>query len=103
MKKNIMYDVLLRKKFPYGAKITFGDFINEMEYFDGDEIHIFDDEGHQSENNACDAYTVLIIQRPRFETNEEFEKRKKLMQQNLERERQMRYNRYLELKKEFEE
>lgn len=110
MEKQIKYDTIFKKQYPYEYSVTFSDIINcgielcesdEISIVD-DEISIVDDEGFQSENNSWDAHTMLIIQRPRFETDGEYNERVRMVEVKNKWQKEERYKSYLKLKKEFE-
>lgn len=103
MEKQIKYDVIFRKQFPYEYSVTFSDIINcGIELCESDQISIENDEGFQSENNSWDAHTRLIIQRPRLETDEEYNERIRIVEVKIKWQKEERYKSYLKLKKEFE-
>lgn len=59
-------------------------------------------DAYYSENESWDQHTHFRIFREREETEAEKETRLRELQKNKERLRKQRYERYLELKKEFE-
>jgi len=58
-------------------------------------------EGFWSENNSWDDHSILKVYRKIEETDEEFEKRKLFWEQKRDESKQMRYEQYLKLEKEF--
>jgi hypothetical protein len=78
----------------------FSDLPNDLK--PDDIIDLIKDEGHYSDNNSWDAFSELVVKRDRLETDEEFEKRKKFIEDKLRESKKARYNEYLKLKKEFE-
>lgn len=70
---------------------------------DNDVIIAGYDEGHYSENNSWDNHYYLEIIREVLETDEEFEKRKKRVEQQKIWDKERRKQTYLKLKKEFED
>ncbi len=67
-----------------------------------DIIEIDRVEPFYSDNNSWDAHTYVIVYRERLETDEEFEKRLLNIEENKKASKQLRYQNYLKLKKEFE-
>lgn len=70
---------------------------------EGDIIFADYDEGFVSENNAMDSHFYFKIIREREETDKEFENRKQAWEAQQKMSKQMRYQSYLKLKKEFED
>lgn len=69
---------------------------------DDDIVNSGYDEGHYSENNSWDPFYYVRATRQVLETDEEYEKRIEENRKFKEELKQRRYERYLELKKEFE-
>lgn len=76
--------------------------LKEIEFQDGDEIQVAYDEGYQSENNSWDPHYYAVVSRMVEETDAEFEKRMKRVEQDKAWARERRYESYLKLKAEFE-
>ena len=66
-----------------------------------DIIDFVKNEGFYSDNNSWDDNSILKVYREMEETDEEFEKRKLFWEQKKEESKQMRYEEYLKLDKEF--
>jgi hypothetical protein len=67
-----------------------------------DLITIIKDDGYYSENDSWDAFSELVVMRPRLETDEEQSERLRKSKEFLEERKKDRYQTYLNLKKEFE-
>lgn len=100
MKQIITEEVYCKQFEGEYATIRFSDLPKDIR--DNDIIQINREGSHYSENNSYDAYTALIIVRPREETDEEYAKRIDKNFKHTEQLRQSRYQTYLKLKKEFE-
>lgn len=74
----------------------------EISLEDDDIIDISFQEGFYTENNSCvDCYVFTLTRK--FSTNEEYHLTIKDEERLKEQSRKLRYNKYLELKKEFEQ
>jgi hypothetical protein len=73
-----------------------------IQFEDDDIIHIGYDEGHCSENNSWDPHYYAVVTRMIEETDEQFAKRQKRIEQDAKWARERRYENYLKLKEEFE-
>lgn len=69
---------------------------------DDDMVEAGYEEGYFSENNSYDGYFYVKVNRMVLETDEQYETRIKIANQQLEEIKERRYNTYLILKKEFE-
>jgi len=99
MEKKMILEQIFRKEYKgYNASVTFGDFPDWLEGTDVITINRVEDS--YSENNSWDELTELNIYRPRLETDEEFEKRKKDYAELIEIQKRSRYESYLNLKYE---
>lgn len=102
MKKQLTKEIIYNKHYEGFPTIRFKDLpmdkIKPDDILDIERVEEFwgSDHGHED-------HTDVTILRERFETDEEFEKRKKEMEKLQERHRDQRYQQYLKLKKEFEE
>ena len=76
--------------------------IKHLELEDDDVINLSWEEPYYSENESWDGHYTGSIIRMVEETDEQFEKRKKRLEQDKEWYRQRRYESYLKLKEEFE-
>ena len=76
--------------------------IKHIEFEDNDEICIGWDEAYYSENESHGGYYYVRVTRMVEETDEEYQKRLDKSKVEKERQRLVRYQRYLELKAEFE-
>jgi hypothetical protein len=70
---------------------------------DTDILEIGFVEGYDEGDSARDAYYDITVTRVREETDDEFENRKQRTIDMKERSAKLRYKKYLELKKEFDE
>jgi hypothetical protein len=70
---------------------------------DDDIIESGYEEPYEGSDSGYNGHFFVYIIRWRLETDEEFEKRKKGIEFLREKNKKMRYNKYLELKKEFED
>jgi hypothetical protein len=68
-----------------------------------DQISIERNEAFYSENESWGEHTFLIVYRERDETEEEKNKRLEQIEKKAKIAKQQRYERYLELKKEFDD
>ena len=73
--------------------------IKHIEFQDKDEIAINYSDDSYDHNDHC---WVISVTRWVEETDEKFEKRLKMLEEEKERRRKMRYESYLKLKAEFE-
>lgn len=69
---------------------------------DDDILNFYFVEGHSSENNSWDGFHKAEIYRAVEETDEEYKSRIDKKREWQETQKQNRYQKYLELKKEFE-
>ena len=76
--------------------------LKNIEFEDEDVIRAEYVEPYYSENNSWDGHYTLEVIRKVLETDEEYEKRLESNKTFNERNRQLRYENYLKLKKEFE-
>lgn len=76
--------------------------IKNLELEDYDVLNFHCEEGYYSENNSYDGHFNGEIIRMVEETDEQFKKRQKEIEQERERMKKMRYENYLKLKAEFE-
>ena len=79
---------------------------NEIFFQDDDIIDIIDisfQEGFYTENNSCEDCYTFTLTRKCLETDEEYKQRLQEEESLKEHSRKLRYNKYLELKKEFEQ
>ena len=76
--------------------------LKNIEFEDEDVIRAEYVEPYYSENNSWDGHYTLEVIRKVLETDEEYEKRLESNKAYNERNRQLRYENYLKLKKEFE-
>lgn len=76
--------------------------IKHIKFEDNDEISIGWEEEYYSENESHDGYYYVRVTRMVEETDEEYQKRLDESKVAKEGQRLVRYQRYLELKKEFE-
>jgi hypothetical protein len=68
----------------------------------GDILRFRHEDAFFSDNNSYDEHCHLEVIRERLETDEEFEKRKKRVEQETKMYKKRRYESYLKLKAEFE-
>lgn len=100
--KKTVYDVIFRKNYDGMERdIPFGDLPKGLQ--DTDIIEYHTEDSFWSENNSYDAYTEIVIKRPRLETDNEQRERLEESQKFMEDLRERRYETYLKLKEEFEE
>lgn len=76
--------------------------LKHIQFQDDDTINVRYEEGFYSENNSWDGGFVATVTRYRPETPEEQAERIEVTRKTKERLKRQRYERYLELKKEFE-
>lgn len=76
--------------------------IKHIKFEDNDEISIGWEEEYYSENESHDGYYYVRVTRMVIETDEEYQKRLDSEDLANERRRKLRYENYLNLKKEFE-
>ena len=101
MKKEIKSDVIFRKHYDGCRKwFKFEDLPKDL--LPSDKINFEKTERFYSDNESWDDYTDLIVYRDREETDEEFEKRKLFWKNKKAESKELRYESYLKLKKEFE-
>ena len=102
MEKRIVYDQIFMQHYEGSERdIIFGDLPKNLE--DSDIIEIIRGEGFYSENESWDAFTSLIIKRPRLENDEEFAESQKKWDEKMVELKAKRHQNYLRLKKEFGE
>lgn len=101
MKKNKIKEQIYSKSFEGdGYNVRGRDLPADLQ--PDDIIHIIREEAYYSENNSYDAYTELVVEREREETDAEYEKRIEGNESDRKRMRELRYQNYLKLKAEFE-
>ena len=76
--------------------------LKHIQFEDEDKITVAYDEGYYSENNSWDSHYYARVIRMVEETDAQFQKRQKKIEEERERTKKMRYESYLRLKKEFE-
>lgn len=80
--------------------VPFGDLPKDL--LDTDNIMVHVEEAFYTDNNSHDGYTTLRVYRIREKTEEEKAKDREFLNNLKEKSKKERYQRYLELKKEFE-
>jgi hypothetical protein len=105
MKKSFYKTVLQHSQDNFYTWKDIKDLLEEIEISleDDDIIDISFQEGFYTENNSCDDCYVFTLTRNCLETDEEYHLRLKDEERLKEESRKLRYNKYLELKKEFEQ
>ena len=76
--------------------------VKDFQFQDGDIIEAGFEESIYQENYSHDGYYYFYVSRDVIETDEEFEIRKKENEEAQERNKKIKYERYLKLKEEFE-
>ena len=99
--KKTVYDEIFRKHYEgLREQIPFGDLPKDLQPTD---LLIYQPwESFYSENESWEDHTILIINRPRLETDEEHRERLEKSQGFMDDLRDRRYETYLKLKEEFE-
>jgi hypothetical protein len=99
--KNIIIEEVFCKYFDGDLHIIrFSDLPNDIQENDIIDIHRI--EPYYSENQSNGAYTQLVINREREETDDEYQKRISKEEKQKNELKQRRYETYLKLKSEFE-
>jgi hypothetical protein len=100
--KQIVYDVIFHKQYDGILDgIEFGELPKELQ--PRDRIDICQYERFYSENESWDDHTIVEVNRPRLETDEEQKERLEKSQEFMNDLRDRRYETFLNLKKEFED
>ena len=76
--------------------------IKHLNLQDEDVLNIRYEEGFYSENNSWDGGFVAEVERPRLETDEEFNERMEKLEKDRAEMKERRRQNYLKLKEEFE-
>ena len=76
--------------------------IKHLKFEDEDRIDLSYVEGFYSENNSYDEHFSATVTRKVLETDQQFEKRQKRIEQDKKWARERRYENFLRLKQEFE-
>lgn len=98
--KKTVYDNIFRKRYDgEECDILIGDLPKDLQ--PTDVLTYVSDPGYYSDNNSWDAYTEVMVSRPRLETDEEQAERLENSRLYLEKRRDDRYSTYLKLKEEF--
>jgi hypothetical protein len=100
MKKKIREQIFIKDYNGDQADVYFSDLPKDLK--DNDIIHINREKPYYSNNSSYDAYTELIVYRYRDETDEEYNKRIQNNIKTIDELKKRRFERYLELKAEFE-
>lgn len=99
MKQKIKEKIYSKEFEGISKEIRFSDLPKNIQ--ENDIIDIHREEEFYSENDSYNAYTELIIIREREETDEEYKKRIDNNENRKKELKKQRYEKYLELKKEF--
>lgn len=99
--KKLIQKLIYHKEFSGDShEIKYSDIPDDL--MPDDVIHIERNESYYSENESYDANTSLEIYRSIEETDEEYAKRIESEKKDAEYHKELRYEQYLKLKKEFE-
>jgi hypothetical protein len=102
MEKQLIKEKIFEKYYDgYYQFIPYSDFPKDLK--ETDLIEIEKEHAYYGSDSGHDAFTSLTIYRERLQTDEEFEKSKRLLNKRLEESKKERHKTYLKLKEEFEE
>ena len=100
MDKIKINSIIFTKRYGEVDRFPFGDLPDNL--LPTDMVCFNMEDAYYSENNSYDAYAELIIYRERLETDNEFEARKRYVEEEMTFLKQRRHENYLKLKREFE-
>ena len=102
MKKHIVNKVFFEKLYDGERAYIVCSDLPLKDILPTDRIMIDKNPGYYSENNSCEASTLVTIYRPTLETDDELKERESHYEKLAADSKKKRFNDYQRLKKEFE-